>query len=248
MSNKNLKPEKIMKTFYFNIQAKGGAGKSMLTYLQALKRENDTESVFVDLDNSTKTSAKQLKFLAGEKDRLISVDIIDEFHRIEREKLFGVLEELNDTAFSTIYLDFGAPESEQLPKLFSMDYTVKEFKAFETSIDANFIFNIVVAGGPAYTSCMEYADYVATSLKGEFDVFLYLNEYSFLSQSAIIEEVNQYAEKNKKIIKGVARFGNISVDRMSGQKIMENVKQGKGFSEYTGFATKTTMKRELEKV
>ena len=30
-----------MKTIYLNIQSKGGAGKSMLTYLQALKHEND---------------------------------------------------------------------------------------------------------------------------------------------------------------------------------------------------------------
>ena len=47
-----------MKTYYFNIQAKGGAGKSMLTYLQALKNEENASTLFVDLDNSTKTSPK----------------------------------------------------------------------------------------------------------------------------------------------------------------------------------------------
>src|SRR3954464_5320818 len=76
-----------MKTFYFNIQAKGGAGKSMLTYLQALKNEENESTLFVDLDNSTKTSIKQLKFLKDKK-RLVETDIIDAFRRIEREKLF----------------------------------------------------------------------------------------------------------------------------------------------------------------
>jgi hypothetical protein len=31
----------VMKTFYFTIEAKGGAGKSMLTHLQALKNEDN---------------------------------------------------------------------------------------------------------------------------------------------------------------------------------------------------------------
>src|SRR4028119_1805946 len=103
-----------MKTYYFNIQAKGGAGKSMLTYLQALKNEENASTLFVDLDNSTKTSLKQLKFLK-EKRRLVETDITDAFKRIEREKLFQVLEDLNKMDFKEYYLDFGAPESEQLP-------------------------------------------------------------------------------------------------------------------------------------
>lgn len=236
-----------MKTFYFNIQAKGGAGKSMLTYLQALKREDDKETVFVDLDNSTKTSVKQLKFL-GEKERLITTDIIDSFNRIEREKVFNVLEQLNETSFTEFYLDFGAPESEQLPSLFKMDFTVEEFKEFEQSIDAKFVFNIVISGGPAYRSCMEYASVVAEALNGEFDVFLFLNEFTFQAYPTLLQEVNSYAEENKDLVKGVCQFGNISTDRISGQNIMENVKDGKGFSSYTGFATKTIMKRELQKV
>jgi cellulose biosynthesis protein BcsQ len=54
-----------MKTVYLNVQAKGGAGKSMLTYLQALKQEANNKAAFVDLDSSTKTSSAQLKFLRG---------------------------------------------------------------------------------------------------------------------------------------------------------------------------------------
>jgi len=51
-----------MKSFYFNIQSKGGSGKSMLTYLQALKHEKNEKAAFVDLDSSTQTSTRQLHF------------------------------------------------------------------------------------------------------------------------------------------------------------------------------------------
>lgn len=43
-----------MKTFYFNIQSKGGVGKSFLTALLALKYESDPSVYFVDLDSSVK--------------------------------------------------------------------------------------------------------------------------------------------------------------------------------------------------
>ncbi|MDQ2719706.1 MAG: hypothetical protein M3Z26_08115 [Bacteroidota bacterium] len=56
-----------MKQFQFNIQAKGGSGKSMLTYLQALKNETNQVTFFVDLDSSVQTSRQQLKFLQGKK-------------------------------------------------------------------------------------------------------------------------------------------------------------------------------------
>lgn len=236
-----------MKTFYFNIQAKGGAGKSMLTYLQALKNEGNDNVAFVDLDNSTKTSIKQLKFLDG-TDRLINSSIIDSLRRVEREKLFGVLEGINKGPWTEYYLDFGAPESEQLPSLFNMDFSAEEFKEFENSIDAQFVFNIVISGGPAYKSCMEYAHIVVKALKGLFTVYLYVNEFSFQNYPGLVKEVETYVSQKKDLVNGFKVFGNISVDRQSGQNILEFVKEGKGFNDYTGFATKTIMKRELQKV
>lgn len=129
-----------------------------------------------------------------------------------------------------------------------MDYTVDEFKEFANGIGAKFIFNIVVSGGPAYVSCMSYAKEVITQLQGKFEVHIYLNEYTFQNNPELIDEVKQYAETKKELVKEVKPFGNIAVDRMSGQNIMDNVREGKGFSEYSGFATKTIMKRELQKV
>ena len=58
----------------------------MLTYFQALKHEDDPKSCFVDLDSSTKTSTRQLKFL-HEQQRLFEIDIYDNLKKIERENL-----------------------------------------------------------------------------------------------------------------------------------------------------------------
>ena len=111
-----------MKHFIFNIQSKGGAGKSMLTYLQALKHEDNDKALFVDLDNSTKTSLKQLQFLSTKK-RIAEVSINDNKRRIDREKLFDVIEKLAALEpFDTVFIDFGAPESQQFPSLFNLDF------------------------------------------------------------------------------------------------------------------------------
>lgn len=235
-----------MKTYYFNIQAKGGAGKSVLTYLQALKNESNPDSLFVDLDGSTKTSMKQLKFLKEDK-RIAEISITDNIKRIEREKLFKVLEALNCMNFNEIYLDFGAPESEQLPNLFTMDFTADEFKEFEGELESKFVFNIVVSGGPAYRACMEYAGTVSEALEGLFEVYLYVNEYSFQPYPQLLEEIQANVAASD-LIAGVRVFGDIRVDRESGKNVLEFMKEGKGMKEYSGFATKIVMRRELEKV
>lgn len=236
-----------MKTFYFNIQSKGGAGKSMLTYLQALKNENNETVAFVDLDSSTQTSKRQLKFLSAKK-RLFEVDIFDNIRKIEREKMFLIIEALNNNEFSEIYIDFGAPESEQLPGLFSIDFSIDEFKEFETGLGCKFVFNVIVAGGTAYTSSIEYLKRITELIKGKFDVYAYVNEFTFHNYSHLIDEVRVFAKATKGLIKDVKPYGAIHIDRNSGQLITENIKEGKGFKEFNSFAAKTIIKREISKV
>lgn len=236
-----------MKTFYFNIQSKGGAGKSMLTYLQALKSEADETSLFVDLDSSTKTSVRQLRFV-GVRKRVVEVDIFDRLRKIEREKLFQVLETLNRTAFERVFIDFGAPESEQLPGLFSIDFSIDEFKAFEQELRARFVFHVVVAGGTAYRSCFEYLKRITGLLDGRFELHAYINEFTFQHYEPLIEEVRQFAQATGGRIGAVRPFGNIQVDRSSGQHITDNVKEGRGLGDYQSFAARTIIRRELEKV
>src|SRR5665213_1934163 len=238
-----------MKTFYFNIQSKGGAGKSMLTYLQALKHENNVKAAFVDLDSSTQTSTRQLNFLAQqEANRLFSVDIFDNLKKIEREKLYDVLQAFNSQPFEEIYIDFGAPESEQLPSLFSLDFSIDEFKEFEKELEARFVFNVVMSGGTSYASTFDYLKNLVCIVKGKFDIVMCLNELTFRNYPRLAEQLEEFPTISKEIISKIIRFGDIHLDRNSGQIITENIRKGLGLSSYNSFAAKTIIKREIAKV
>src|SRR5450432_852465 len=160
-----------MKQFQLNVQAKGGSGKSMLTYLQALKNETNQRTYFVDLDSSVQTSRQQLKFLQGKKPaRFAIMNLLDGRDKLDRQLLFENLLELCGKDYDAFYLDFGAPESDQLPFLFSKDYSVEEFKQIETELSAKFIFNIVVAGGGAYEGCTRYLQRLSALISGRFEI------------------------------------------------------------------------------
>ena len=238
-----------MKTFYFNIQSKGGAGKSMLTYLQALKHEQNLKVAFVDLDSSTKTSTGQLHFLSEQQaGRLFSVDIFDHLKKIEREKLYDVLQAFNSQPFEEIYIDFGAPESEQLPSLFSLDFSIDEFKEFEKELEARFVFNVVMSGGTSYASTFDYLKNLVSIVKGKFDIVMCLNELTFRNYPRLAEQLEEFPTISKEIVSKIIRFGDIHLDRNSGQIITENIRKGMGLSSYNSFAAKTIIKREIAKV
>lgn len=282
-----------MKTIYLNLQSKGGAGKSMLTYLHALKNQSNPQIAFVDLDNSTRTSTHQLLFINRESfeqtalqkeidtlneqkiyavsenevdasqvnqiqlrieelsrlsekyknlDRIFSIDINDSLKRIDREKFFDVIESLNATDFSEIYIDFGAPESEQFPQLLSFDFSVTEFKEFEQSLNAKFVFNIVVAGGAMYNACFDYLTNLQKLIANQLEVRVYANLHFFFNELQQIDHLRQHCKAtNVQLIE----FGQFNTQQSSGRAIIENIKQGKGLSDITSFAAKSVLKRTL---
>lgn len=63
------------------LASKGGVGKSTLTYEWALYStyKNHNDMLFVDLDNSTQTSTKQLKFLG--ENQLETISLLNEKRR-----------------------------------------------------------------------------------------------------------------------------------------------------------------------
>src|SRR5664279_2779051 len=199
-----------MKTFYYNIQSKGGAGKSMLTYLQALKHEQNDKVAFVDLDSSTQTSTRQLHFLSRqEANRLFSVDIFDQLKKIEREKLYDVLQAFNSQPFEDIYIDFGAPESEQLPSLFSLDFSIDEFDEFEKELEASFVFNVVMSGGTSYASTFDYLKNLVSIVQGKFDIVMCLNELTFRNYPLLVEQLEDFARVSRGLVSKIMRFGDI---------------------------------------
>ena len=239
----------MKKKFFLNIQSKGGSGKSMLTYLQALKNETNEKTCFVDLDSYNKISTQQLKFIGlHSSDRIIQIEMFDNLKKIERNKLFDILSALNAYNFDEFYIDFGTPESAQFPALLQVDFTVDEFKEFEKELDAEFIFNVIVAGGASYMSSFNYLKEITTLIDGKFDVNILINDFTFVNYPLLIDEIKAWAKGNNGKIKEVKQFGAFIIERATGQKIIDNVKLGLGMKDYTSFSSKMILKRELKRI
>ena len=239
----------MKKKFFLNIQSKGGTGKSMLTYFQALKNETNDKTCFVDLDSYNKTSTQQLKFIGLHSgNRIIQIEMFDNLKKIERKKLFDILSALNAYNFDEFYIDFGTPESAQFPALLKVDFTVDEFKEFEKGLDAEFIFNVIVAGGTSYMGSFNYLKDITTLIDGKFDINVLINDFTFANDPLLIDEIKAWAKGNEDKIKEVKQFGVIFVDRVSGQKIIDNAKLGLGLQDYTSFISKKILKRELKRI
>lgn len=237
-----------MKHIYFNVQSKGGAGKSMLTYLQALKHETDSTAAFIDLDSATGTSLQQLKFIGVRENRLFKVDILDFHKKIEREKLFTVIEKACTMPFEKYFFDFGAAESEQLARLLSIDFTAGEFKEFEKEQNARFVFNVVIAGGTSYVSCFEYLKSLLALIGGSFELQVFANEFTFKGQSFLLDELKKFTALTKGLVRSVNQFGNFFPERVSGTQIIEAMKMGQGKEGLSSFSTKIIIRKELAKI
>ena len=81
--------------------------------------------------------------------------------------------------------------------------------------------------------------------KGKFEIVVCLNELTFQNYPLLIDELEEFARKAKS---PVVRFGDIHIDRNSGQIITESIRKGMGFSSYKSFAAKTIIKREMAKI
>lgn len=238
-----------MKKIHFILQSKGGAGKSFLTYLLALKEEANEKALFVELDSSTKSSTKNLRFLAGRTPaRFAELSLLDDRRKIVRDKLIAGVEGLNKLeGYESIYCDCGAPESEQFPALVSYDLKAKDLKDFADYLGVKFVFHIVVAGGTSYVSCVDYMQQLVSNLGGLFEIYIEINETTFYGFSHLLEEVKSYASDKKNKITAVRNFGDIDITSDIGKSIMANIEQGNGFDELP-FAAKLKMRNEFEKI
>lgn len=236
-----------MKTYYLNLQSKGGTGKSMLTYLQALKYENSDTTAFVDLDTASQTSTNQLNFISL-KERLFQIELLDNIKRIDREKFFKMIEGLNETAFENIFIDFGSSESEQFLQLLKIDFNIADLKLFEQEMNARFVFNIILAGGTSYEPCFQYLKQILSANSGKVDIAVFINEYTFKQHAELISEVASFVKNTKGLIKEMKLFGNIYTERQSGIEIIYNIKNGLGIEAYKSFPTRIIIKKELDKI
>ncbi|MCE7066676.1 hypothetical protein [Dyadobacter sp. CY326] len=225
----------MRRKFNLILQAKGGVGKSLHTYLRALS-EKDKTSLFVDLDSSTQTSTRQLAFLGDE--RLETISLIDNRDMLVRDLFIGYIESLMQTPFDEIFMDFGAPESEQFPALVSRDL---DFKEWCDEVDADAVFHIIIGGGGAYRASVEYLQKMIEVLEGKFRILVWENVFSFRQFSRLSEELaNNCAALGLEHI----RFGDFEANSLLGSQILDGIRNGFPLENY-GPGARLRLKKEI---
>ena len=226
-----------MKQLHFIVQAKGGVGKSMLTYLLGLAKDDDkNQSLFVDVDSSTQTSTRQLKFLG--ENRMETLSLLNDKEVLVRDNLVSYLESIVNLHFNNVFFDFGAPESEQVPALIDRDLPLKEFME-ELEFKAH--FHIVVGGGGAYKSSVDYMKKILKSLNGDFDVTIWKSITTFNNFQNLAEEL---AENCKKMNLPLRQFADFDPSSNLGSQILDGVRKGYSLSDYQTGA-RLRLKKEL---
>jgi hypothetical protein len=225
-----------MKQLNFIVQAKGGVGKSLLTYLFGLTKQSDELNLFVDVDSSTKTSTRQLTYLG--EDRTETLSLLNEKEVLVRDKFITYLESLTETSFKNIYFDFGAPESEQFPALIERDLPFKEFL---DELDFQAHFHIVVGGGGAYTPSVEYLQKMLKALNHQFEITIWQSITTFNNFPILSKELQNNCDKLKIRL---CQFGDFDPSSNLGSQILDGIRKGFGINNYqTGARIK--LKKEL---
>ena len=205
--------------------AKGGVGKSILSYLFAVSKELEAMSLFIDTDNSTKTSNKQLKFLG--ENRLELLSLLNENEVLVRDNLVSYLESLKDSEFEEFYFDFGSPESEQMPAFIERDIPLKEFLD-ELGFEAH--FHIVIGGGGAYKASIEYMLKLLKVLDGQFEVTVWKSITSFKNFPELSSELKLNCQKLRLQLN---KFGDFDPSTLLGSQVLDFIRKGVGLSDYS---------------
>lgn len=229
-----------MKTIHLILQSKGGVGKSLFTWFVA-HAEKETKTSFIDLDESTHTSANRLESIVGNK-RIRHVEILNDSKRLEREKIIGLFESLSKAQSPNIYIDFGASESEEFKKLLEFDIPSDILKDEMIRMELDLRIFVLIAGRDAFVSCFNYFQLLSQQLSGHFKTIILLNEGTFGSSEAF--------EIAKAKLSSVALeykcFGKLG-ESESGKDVIKMLTDGKG-EESLNLMGRITFKKVLEQV
>ncbi|OJV22452.1 MAG: hypothetical protein BGO21_30310 [Dyadobacter sp. 50-39] len=151
-----------MKQINLILQSKGGVGKSLFIWFVA-QIEKDRKTNFIDLDESTQTSAARLGTVVG-NDRVRPVRILNEYNKMERDQIVGLLESLAHGKSDQYFIDFGAPESAEFLRLLTGDITGAELYHAMLELGAELRFFVIVAGRDALPSCVNYYNDISKAL------------------------------------------------------------------------------------
>jgi len=168
------KSAKSMKQLNFILQSKGGVGKSFLVWLLANQEKENETALFIDLDNSTQTSNARLARLVGQN-RVSHYSILDENKKIEREEFLNMLQAFSQIPAQKIYIDFGAPESEEFLKFLRYEFSAETLKEAADMLEISIRFNVIIAGNDTVSACLNYSQALTGLIQDYFPVLWFYN-------------------------------------------------------------------------
>jgi hypothetical protein len=168
-----------MKKVHLILQSKGGCGKSLLTWFLANLYASDETVLFMDVDDSTKTSSTRLDNILGSQDRCVFYPILNDKKQLERELFLGMFEGIAGLKVNQVFLDFGAPESDEFRKLLQYEISADSLVAELQRLNIELVLLVVVAGQDAFHSCMNFMQSLTELVEGKIAIKLLMNEGTF---------------------------------------------------------------------
>lgn len=226
----------MKKKIHFITQAKGGSGKSVLTFMLAEKYK---DAILLDLDDATTTTMKQLAYREP-----VKVSFLDPTtKRIDRGAFNGLFESVIEGDQDLYIADLGASVAEQLPKYFSMNGIEAIMEILDAS-DIQLQLICVVGGGNIFKATMEYLAELVDSVTGHLKIDVAVNGFYSLSQE-------QETTLQQYVIRHNLTLINFDLVKDKGEiamRTVENVlKSGKGTAGLSPF-TSIYFKRPIEEL
>ncbi len=163
----------MTKKIQFITQAKGGSGKSVLTFMLAEKYRG---ALLLDLDDATTTTMKQLAYRDP-----VRVPFLDPTtKRIDRGAFNELFESVIEGDKDLYIADLGASVAEQLPKYFSMN-GIEAILEILVASDIQLQLICVVGGGNIFKATMEYLAELVDSVSGLLKITVAVNSFYPLS-------------------------------------------------------------------
>ncbi len=208
------------KKIHLICQAKGGVGKSFLTYLIHEKIKNEGSGVgFLDLDNANRTTLNRLP-----KQSVEAIDVLTEQSKIDREAFVLMFEDLaGSPSKDTFWVDMGATESIEFLYMLRHNFPPQDLKIEFDTMGIELEFDVIVAGGDVFNACSKYLNDLIEVSKGLFKIQVRLNLGRFnLTKDA--SDLAQIQAMSSDAIQ-VTSFGSTSTDT-SDKELLELIKTG----------------------
>jgi hypothetical protein len=212
-----------MKKLIFITQSKGGAGKSILTFLLA---EKYPHAAIFDMDDATKTTSLQLAYRNPRQ-----ITFLNSNHVIDRGLFNTFLEKLSTAKSELFIADLGASISEQLPFYLSevSEFLPEVIKELEIDLE----INCIVGGANIFSQTMTYLDSLFQAVNNHFQIKIFKNEYYDFTE----DQTNLLWDYANTHTLEVIPF-NISKDKNEStqNRIKEVLKSGEGLAKASVFS------------